>query len=245
MYRLPGFHSLKKIMHLEHDSDSDSESDPNPNPNPHPSGSIEEHRNETATSILLDSTRNRMLTKKLIGSINISQYIGLVTSYVNCDINASNYITYENENDYGLIGLRNIEKENSLVGLASEALNAIEMLISSLLDRSLAWIDYSYTDDITISKDVNVGFYLPIFMTMGFAITIQISCTVSSLLRYIEIDTQMKMVDSTLITLDKGQSLVQELVQQGIAIPLAKKAVVLTSGSSLENALKYISTVSK
>lgn len=243
MNRFPVVQSFKKLMHFtDDDSDSDSEEKDKKEGEKKEKGSdkIEEHKNETAISVLLDSARNRMLAKRLVGSVSISQYVGLVTSYVNCDINES---VYENfEGDYGVI---NIEKEESLVGLASDALNAIEILISGLIDRSSAWVDYDYTDDITISKDVNVGFYLPIFMTMGFAITIQISCTVSSLLRYTENDRQMKLIDDTLLTMEYGKEIVKQLVSQGISIPLAKKAVVLTSGSSLENALKYISTVSK
>ena len=201
------------------------------------SHSNEETRKETAICVLLEAARHRMMTRKLVGSIKISQMIGIHTSSVENIIEQCEYETnLRNQYEHNMFDDDiDKEKEGSLVGQAKDALNSIEAIIQSLLNRSKSWEECQYKQTTSISRDVSVGFYLPVFMTVGFAITIEISCTIMSLIEYNKHHKANHALNKRLTTIEDGNALVGELVLQGITINMAKKAVV----ANLPNNILY------
>jgi hypothetical protein len=91
--------------------------------------------------------------------------------------------------------------------------------------------------DLTLGRGVSLGFYLPLFVTVGFSLNIDITATVSSLLAFRARLKVKKDFEKALLTVDSR--LVDSLMQQGFDLLVAQKAVIATNSTTEEAALTW------
>ena len=84
---------------------------------------------------------------------------------------------------------------------------------------------------------MSLGFYLPLFLTVGFSLNIDITVTVSSLCNYRAKLKEKKQFESDLKTIDPA--LVEALCAQGFNQLIAQRAVIATGSRSEEEALRW------
>lgn len=100
-----------------------------------------------------------------------------------------------------------------------------------------AYDGVDFAPDLTLGRGVSLGFYLPLFLTVGFSLNIDITVSVSSLLAY---RTKLKVKKDFEKELQTIRSdLVDSLVQQGFELLVAQKAVIATNNTTEEAALTW------
>lgn len=184
-----------------------------------------------ALVILMNGARRRFLKKGLEGEITISRLTGIVTSSVSCEVSANDKLGQTEEEEE--------EEEKTLAGHAADALSSTEAIISSLLYKSKSWAALSYAEDLSLSSDVTVGFYMPFLVIVGFSITIELRATVSSLNKCNLKLAEEKRLKKRLNKVDSGGEMVDELVRQGFTVREARRAVDECGGISYEQALEH------
>jgi hypothetical protein len=238
-WSFPVFNALKNMITGPEVAAKDSEDVADPS-STSASEKKEETKRDHALGKLVESARNRFISKRLQGSICISQLIGVVTSSVSCQVDEDDWKNSKSDIDSldGEGGNDIIDpEERDLVGQAAEALSAIEAVVNALLDRSKSWDERSYSDKMSLSRVVSVGFYLPFFMAVGFLITVELTATVTSLSRCRRRMEQNKILKKALQRIDRN--LVDMLIQQGLSQRIAIQAVMVTDSQSFEAALRW------
>lgn len=91
--------------------------------------------------------------------------------------------------------------------------------------------------DMVLGRGFEIGFYLPILITVGYFISVNINATVESLSAYRIKLEEKKKFEKALST--SNEQYISELQNQGISLVLAQKAVIATQSESVEAALVW------
>jgi hypothetical protein len=184
----------------------------------------EANKKEGILATLMSSARNKYVERYLEGSITISRLAGVVNSSVTCNVSAK--ATEMEQIDLG-----------DLSRLDRRSISVMDGILSSIENRAALWKHKSYTDDLSLSESVTVGFSLPIGLTVGFNISIEFTVTVRSILA--AFSKRNKLLSIQQMEGCVNLTLVRQIEQQGFPYGLAVEAVYQTHNSSMEAALHW------
>lgn len=135
----------------------------------------DEKKNEHMIVSMVRKIRNKMIARKLTGSIFVHRLSGIVVTKMTCAVSEDD-LESEEVSDQGNA------YEDDMSGNYKRALTTTDAVLNSLERRSRAWDGVSFRDDITLTRGVTVGVSDPIVGFIGFSWTFEITATVKSLL---------------------------------------------------------------
>jgi hypothetical protein len=188
--------------------------------------SDEEVKDETSAQKLLNAARNKFIERRITGTITLSRLHGIVTHSLACEVTEDD-IPQAVDEDLGDLGR-----------LDKKMISVFDALINRLEKASKAWENHPYGDKVTITRSSELGFYLPVFLTVGFRIEICLEANVQSLVQSRLLRHRQKAFKAALKTID--HSLVEGVMQQGgFPLTFSQKAVIATENTSVEDALVW------
>jgi hypothetical protein len=124
------------------------------------------NKNELCIARTVRGIRQKVLNRKISGSIRIHRVSGLVSTAVVCKVTPTEEPGQLAETE---------ETDISAMSLTDNLLNSLE-------NRSLAWENCDFNADVTLTRGGTIGLSDPIFGVIGFSLTIEITATVQSLI---------------------------------------------------------------
>jgi hypothetical protein len=132
----------------------------------------DEKKNEHLVVMVTRAIRNKMISRKLVGSIMIHRISAIISTRMHCMVKADD--PYEDEEDF--------DPMEELSGNYKRAITTTDAVLNSLERRSRAWAKVDFSDDVSLTRGATIGVSDPIVGLIAFSFTFEITATVKSLL---------------------------------------------------------------
>eukprot|EP00981_Chlorochromonas_danica_P011951 scaffold4358_cov177-Ochromonas_danica.AAC.5 len=156
------------------------------------SSSSDESKSERVFVRTIRSIRNKCLSRKLDGMINIRRVSGVVTAAMQCKFTSSDKLTDSHDDGDG-----DGDNISDLPSQFQRAITGTDLILDSLERRSKGWEGVDFAHDVTLTRGLSVGLSDPILGLIGWSISVEITATVPSLLASRKRYEQMKASTAT------------------------------------------------
>ena len=166
----------------EKDSDTETESD---------SG---DKKKEAMIAKTVRGIRNKVINRKLDAIILIKRTSGIISTSIQCKVNASDIASDENE-DF-----------SNISASEKQALGLTDTILHSLENRAMAWDSVDFNAEVTLTRGGTIGISDPLLGLFGWSITIEISATVKSLIAAKKASIALNLIKKAEIAARKSTS---------------------------------------